>query len=370
MLIACCDSDNTDSTNSKGTKPKISLLLSLPDDCNTPDGAAIDAADNLLISMPNFGNETFLKQGDLDSIYPAKIVKITPDNLLHDWYVFEEEVLHSLTKKVGAMDCAFGPDSNFYVNDNQLFLGQEWSSRLLRINCENGKPVNCEVIVEGFNICNGMVWKDSTLYITDSNLGTITKINGADTSILRVSGVYAFTLDDLNQDIINLNRWKEGMASPYLFSTIESSNKMGFGADGICFDNKNNLYVGTFEDGNIYKISLNSKGKITDKRIFASLGDSASSDGIVWREEDESLYVVDMLRNAVIVVDKNGNYKFLHRNGDTDGSNGLLDQPAEIILRKNEAIVINMDTHWDDPTGLLINTRLDKPITISTIDLE
>ncbi len=65
-----------------------------------------------------------------------------------------------------------------------------------------------------------------------------------------------------------------------------------------------------------------------------------------------------------------GNVQTLHKNVDTDGADGLLDQPCEVLIRGNDLIVVNMDMPWDDPNDYLINTKIDQPYTLSTISLE
>lgn len=95
-----------------------------------------------------------------------------------------------------------------------------------------------------------------------------------------------------------------------------------------------------------------------------------SADGIVWREKDNRIYVADILHNAVHVVDMKGNVWTLHKNPDTDGADGSLDQPCEVVLRGNELIVVSMDMPWEDPTGLLVNTKIDEPYTLSVIQLQ
>lgn len=60
----------------------------------------------------------------------------------------------------------------------------------------------------------------------------------------------------------------------------------------------------------------------------------------------------------------------LYKNPDTDGSGGLLDQSSEVLIRDSELIVVNMDMPWENPTGLLVNTNIDEPYTISVIQLD
>ena len=54
--------------------------------------------------------------------------------------------------------------------------------------------------------------------------------------------------------------------------------------------------------------------------------------------------------------------------GDTDGADGSLDQPCEVMMRGHELIVVSMDMPWE--SDLLTNTKIDKPYTISSITLD
>ena len=55
--------------------------------------------------------------------------------------------------------------------------------------------------------------------------------------------------------------------------------------------------------------------------------------------------------------------KTLAQNGDTDGLDGGMDQPCEVLLRGRELIVSNMD--W--PVPGCINQKYDPPCTLSII---
>jgi hypothetical protein len=55
----------------------------------------------------------------------------------------------------------------------------------------------------------------------------------------------------------------------------------------------------------------------------------------------------------------------LWENDDTDGSDGLIDQTAECVVRDGKLIIANFD--WPFPG--LKNQKFDKPYTISVIDL-
>jgi sugar lactone lactonase YvrE len=133
---------------------------------------------------------------------------------------------------------------------------------------------------------------------------------------------------------------------------FRSSGRVGFGADGVTVDGEGNLYTSIVEDGWIYKTKFNNNGEPVDTTLFAKSTDMASADGIMWREKDNRIYVADMLGNAVHAVDSNGNVQTLHKNLDTNGADGSLDQPSDVLIRGNDLIVVNMDMPWDDPDDL------------------
>ena len=78
--------------------------------------------------------------------------------------------------------------------------------------------------------------------------------------------------------------------------------------------------------------------------------------------------VVDMLINGVQVVSMDGSVETLHRNGDTDGADGGLDEPCELLVDGDRLVVINMD--WWFECEWLTNTKTDQPFTVSVIDLK
>jgi len=173
----------------------------------------------------------------------------------------------------------------------------------------------------------------------------------------------------LKNGCLILPSYDENNPERHLMEVFQSSGRVGFGADGVAVDGKGNLYTSIGEDGLIYKTRFDDKGEPIETSLFADSNDMISADGIVWRKEDNRIYVADILNNAVHVVDMKGNVQTLHKNPDTDGAGGSLDQPCEVLIRGNELIVINMDMPWEDSTGLLVNTKIDEPYTISVISL-
>ncbi len=76
--------------------------------------------------------------------------------------------------------------------------------------------------------------------------------------------------------------------------------------------------------------------------------------------------MADSKANAVQIVSPEGSVKTLAQNGDTDGLDGGMDQPCEVLPRGRELIVSNMD--W--PVPGCINQKYDKPCTLSVIKLD
>jgi len=349
-----------------GAAPK--LLVTLPDHANTPDGCTLDPKGNIILSIPNFNNGALIEQGVIKEPSPAFMSMIDKKNRFSTWYEFKKEDLHPDTGKVGPMDCAFGPDGNLYVADNQLFNDANHKSRILRINVKKGKPTSCDVVVEGYICSNGMVWDGNTLYVSETILRKPAAPEKGAPAPKLISGVYRFTLDELNAGVVKLKPYSDNADDPHLVAKYETSNSVGFGADGVCCDSEGNLYCGTFEDGLIFKTTFDSNGKPGEPVLFAKDEKMLCCDGIIWREADNKIYVTDMLLNGVQVVDMDGNVTTLHQNGDTDGADGSLDQPCEVLERGNELIIINMDMPWESDT--LTNTKIDKPYTVSAIRLE
>lgn len=338
------------------------ILLTLPEDCNTPDGCTLDSKGNIILSIPNFNNAALKKEGVIQTDSPARMVRIDPSNRLSTWYEFQPGDLHPDTKKVGPMDCAFGPDGNLYLADNQIFYEPKTYSRLLRINVEDGKAVSCDVVVEGFAVANAVIWKGDTVYVSDTVLDK--KEDGK-----LVSGVWAVPMSDWKNGPAKLKPFTaDGNNDPRLIAVYETSGRIGFGADGIAFDDDGTLYCSIFEDGIFYRTTFNENGQPSKPELFGKDPKMESADGIVWSSRDKCFFVADMLINAVQKVDLQGKVETLHRNGDTDGADGSLDQPCEVLVRGREMIVVNMDMPWE--SDLLTNKKIDKPYTVSVIDLD
>ena len=64
---------------------------------------------------------------------------------------------------------------------------------------------------------------------------------------------------------------------------------------------------------------------------------------------------------------RDGNVNTLWQNGDTDGKDGSLDQPSEVLLVGNSLYIAN----FDKPSAKdFVNKKYDKPNTVSLIRLQ
>ncbi|MCP4373991.1 MAG: hypothetical protein GY797_38690 [Deltaproteobacteria bacterium] len=351
----------------KQISSRIQLIMELPTEYNTPDGAALDNEGNIILSIPNFNNDALLKDGKISKPSPPVMAKINQNDEIFTWYKFKKEDTHPETGRIGPMDAAFGPDGNLYVADMQIFWNGNHKSRLLRINIKNGKPVDMDMVVEGFIVANGLVWKGNTLFVSETILQHMPKVKEGESKPKLLSGAYGFNLDEMQEGTIQLIPYDQNNQDPRLVVKFESSGRVGFGADGVTIDGEGNLYTSIIEDGIIYKTTLDERNKSIQTKLFAQDGNMDSADGIVWNKADNKIYVADFLGNGVHSVDMNGKVETLHKNGDTDGANGLLDEPCEVIVRGNELIIVNMDMPFENP--YLVNTKIDKPYTLSVIRL-
>jgi DNA-binding beta-propeller fold protein YncE len=346
-----------------GSKPR--LLLELPLECNTPDGCTLDPRGGIILSCPNFNNAGLVEQGILKEPAPARMMKITKDDKLVPWYSFKKEDLHPDTGGVGPMDCAFGPDGNLYVCDNQGPPADgKFNSRLLKITVKDGKAVSCEPVALGFGLSNAAAWKGDTIYVSDTILIPADKEKGTKL----VSGVYAIPMKDWKDGPLTLQKPTADSADPRLIARYETSGRIGFGADGVVFDGEGNLYCSIFEDGILYKTSFDADGKAKPPVLFAKDPKMKSADGIDYCAKDKKIYVTDMLINGVQVVSMDGSVETLHQNGDTDGADGLLDEPCEVLVDGDRLVVVNMD--WWFECEWLTNKKTDLPFTVSVIDLK
>jgi sugar lactone lactonase YvrE len=328
------------------------LLLTLPDELNTPDGMRLDKkTNNVIVACPNF----------CDLKYPAKLIQITPDNR---WEVYFDKCLkHPETGYAHPMGMDFGPDGNLYYADNQYFNDKDkrhhWS-RVIRVNIKDGKPVGADVVVEGFKLSHAVMFSGDNMFVTD----TFFDLPGKP-----MSGVYRIALAEMQKGLVRLKPKGESDAHLLVTSVTEPFAERGndvAGADGMTFDSKGNLYFGHFGDGQFFKVAFNADGSVKSKDHLAGRPQLICCDGMCCDPRTDKIYIADSAQNAIVVFDtKNNSLTTLWQNDDTDGADGLLDQPCEPVVRGNDLIIADFDM----PFPGVKNSTYDAPHTMSMIRL-
>lgn len=342
-----CDETGTMTGGSMKYQPE--LMLSLPPMLHQPDGATLcDKTGNLYVSSPNFN----------DPNYPAVVFKITPENQVMVHCILP---VHPKTGIAGPMGLDIGPDGNLYVADNQYFADPKGQSRLLRINMTDGRAVGVDVVVEGMNLANAVIWRGDRVYVSD----TFFDIEGE----YGAGGIWCFTLAELNKGPVKVAVPTKGKTDPHVLvkiNAIEGRGTGNAGPDGLTFDEEGNLYTGNFGDGVMYKMTFNKDRSLKSCDVFAKLPELTCVDGIFYRAADKKIYIADSQWNSVKRISLDGKLENLWQNSDTNGAGSMIDQPCEVIVRGNELIVVDFDM----PFPGLLNSTFDAPHTIHVIQLD
>ncbi len=322
---------------------KSELLVELPlDVCNTPDAMCLLPDGNVLLSMPNFN----------DLSQPSVLMKITPDNQAEKF--LDLPVNDDTGKPLGPLGMCVAPSGDLFLADYQMEGDRK--SRVMRIVMEEGHPKEIVPVIIGFHVSNAVVCRDGYLYVSETQIDAKAKP--------ATSGVFRFKLEELEDAILELTTPETD--DPHLIATFETfDEELPLGADGLSFDGDGNLYVGNFADGTIHKLTFDAEGKVALNEIFAKSDCMKCADGLFFDAETQKIFVADSKANAVQMVSLDGSVQTLARNGDTDGLDGGMDQPCEVLLRGREVIVSNMD--W--PVPGCINSGYNKPCTLSVIKL-
>lgn len=339
---ACCAS-------AEAAKPlkQAEALVQLPDEVNTPDGMCLLADGSVLVSAPNINDES----------QPALILRLTPDNKLEKFY---DPPKHPDTGKAYPFGICVDPQSgDVYYADLQWFAEKKpnWKSRVMRIAMRDGKPGEAVVFASGMVVANAVVVRDGYLYVSDTMMVPDSKP--------LLTGVYRIKLDE---EGVELSKPLE--KDPHLIATMETHNPtVPFGADGMCFDARGNLYVGNFADGTLHRIEFDAQGNPTTERpapVWAKAPMMKSCDGLFYDTENDRILVADSLANAVQIVTPDGRVACLAQEPTDDGADGKLDQPCEVLIRGNEVIVSNFDM----PVEGGVNQTFEVPNFLSVIRLD
>ncbi len=328
------------------------LFKQFGDHVNTPDGMAADPKGNLYLSAPNY----------VDPTYPALILKM--DKATGKWITLTGARLHPDTRRAGPMGIDMAPDGNLYYCDNQYFFDKNYKSRVMRIVLDQqGEALRIETAVDHIKLANAIRSDADALYFTDTCFDLPGKNRG---------GVYRIPFADLARGTVSLKDKEAWESDPYCLGTTETTplphrNDPG-GADGLAIDAGGNLYTGNFGDGRLYTLRKLRPGAYTrPETLFHDTARMPCADGITFDAPRNRLIIADSEQNAIHawnIAEKN--LTTLWMNGDTDGADGLLDQPCEPIALGDQLYIVNMDMLFPG-----LKNKANDPIhTLSAISLK
>jgi sugar lactone lactonase YvrE len=335
-LITLLTSVNTNaSAPGESNKLTAKLFSQLPDNCPTPDAFDLAPDGSLTLTCPNYANRKL--EGELFRLgktgnvtHLATVPRIDKNN------------------KANPMGLAYGPDGALYVADSR---GPK-HGRILKLTFEGKKIVSSDIVASGLNP-NGLRYHQGYLYATQPKMPKVKTTKST-------SVVYRFKASDRDIKVTNT------LADENIIFSVETQNPdRQFGLDGLVFDQKGYLYTTDFGDGTIYRLTLDDQGQVAQSEIYAQAPNTAGIDGMSI-DQVGNLYLAGFSQNQILKVNTQGTVSIIADYPDNDGSNGQLDQPADLIVYGNKLIISNFDLMVSK--GML-NSKHSKPYTLSVIDL-
>lgn len=309
------------------------LLANLPDSCPTPDAFATAPDGSLTLSCPNWAGKN--RRGMLLSIDSNGQISEIGSIATEHGYAFP-------------MGLAYGDQGELYVANN----AGEGKGSILRLVLENTKIANVEVVAKGMSSPNGIRYHQGELYMTQLRLPK------ANTSTIS-SGLYRFKSSDRNVYV------SSNLKSPHLIFSEQTDNlDRQFGLDGLIFDSEGRLYVSDFGDGQIFQLTFQDD-KTVSASTFATLPTTTGIDGLAIDSQD-NLYAAGFLQNQIWKIGQDKKTQLIADYPDNNGSNGQIDQPADVWVWQDKLVISNFDLMSGDG---IENSGHGKPYTISYIDL-
>jgi hypothetical protein len=326
------------------------IAVDLPEKYNTPDGMVVDADNNILLCVPNFGNDEF----------PAVVLKIDENDQISEVTALP---VHPVTGKSTPLGIDIGADGNLYVAGNQGFVGRTDNlSRIIRVNMKDGKAVGTEIVVTGIMQANAVVCTKDSVFVTDTNMATV---DGK-----TISGVWRIKYSEFTETPVNVAPYNVagGEQDSHLVTTFETEDENWWGtvgANGMVIAADGTMYVCNFGEASIVEIKLGDDGKVISQKTLAQGNGMKSVDGMKMHPVTGDLYIADFIGNAVHKVDpKTGEVTTIAKNeNNSGGTGGKLDKPSEVCFRGNKLYIANIDLTLD---GNEHNT----PHTISVIEMD
>ncbi|MDR2862859.1 MAG: hypothetical protein LBV54_03140 [Puniceicoccales bacterium] len=351
-VAGCSGGAGEHASASRADSPyKPTLFKRFGDNVNVPDGLTQDKEGNIYLSVPNYVNTS----------YPAAILRRSKET--GNWSIFVQALVHPDTKLAAPMGIELAEDGNIYYCDNQYFFNKDYKSRLMRVVIDkNGEPLRIEPVVENIRLANAVRVRGDSVYFTD----TFFDVPGKN-----LGGVYRVPISAFKNGPVRLLPKEQAEKDPYLLGTTETQalpvRNDTAAADGMCFDSAGNIYTGNFGDGHFYILKAKSDGNYEKPQtLFQDPKVLPSIDGICYYAKKNWIIITDSQNNAVHYWDiKAGKLGLLWVNDDTDGADGLLDQPCEPMVWGDKLLIVNFD--WAFPG--LKNSKNDEVHTLSVINL-
>ena len=262
--------------------------IQMPPGCTTPDGMVIDPQGRLVIAAPNTKHD---KPGAFYRIEKpgAEPVK---------WFEVPALKESGYSQPMGV---CFGEKDEMFVCDCQ----KAGLGRILRVKIENDRPVSFETVAEGLANANGVKYLNGRIYVTQAFLPGVKRSDGAASS-----GLYMFKATDRNVRPANTP------ADPQcVFSDVTGNRKIRGGLNGVAIDSKGAVYTGNYGDGHVWKLTLGADGRVAKSEVFvpASAG-VKTPDGLCFDEKD-NLYIADMFGDAAVKVAPCGKVEIVKKGG-------------------------------------------------------
>lgn len=347
----------------RAPRPQMRLFASFGETVNVPDGLTQDAKGNIYLAAPNLR----------DSAYPGCIMKRCAAT--GKWRMFVAGLLSPKTLKARPMGLEWCPDDgNLYYCDNQYFDSTDYASRIMRVVIDpaSGEAVRIETVVDGIKLANAIRFYKGELFFTDTFFDL--KRPGGE----GLGGVYRVPLAACSSKTCSLLPKERYREDPYFVAATHTLPLPGrggdnSGADGLAITPEGHLYFGTFGSGRLYACKRRADGTYANA---ACLLDDPSRltccDGMCYDAAKNRLLIADSACNAIRTWDiAAGTLGTLWQNGDTDGADGLLDQPCEPMVWRapdgtRKLVVANFDKSFPG----LVNRRDDAHHTLSVLDLD
>ena len=336
------------------------LFKQFGDVVNLPDGLTQDTDGNIFLSVPNL----------IDKSYAGVVMKRCFKT--GKWSVFCAGQISPKTGRGCPMGIEYGPDGNLYYCDNQYFLSKDYASRIMRvvIDPETKEALRIETVVDNIKLANAIRFYEGDLFFTDTYFDLPGETG--------LGAVYRVPMSECRTKKVSLLPKEDYKKDPYFLGNTETKPLPGrggdnSGADGLAITDKGDLYFGTFGSGRFYTMKRKSDGSYAKPvLLFEDPTRFPCCDGICFDAKENRIIMTDSALNAIHTWDiAKGKYGLLWKNGDTDGADGLLDQPCEPLIWKDKdgkrkLIIVNFDMSFPG----LINTVNDPIHTLSVIDLD